>query len=372
MQRVSGGTVCAAGSRLLRRRGLAVAVVSLFASCGPLAASAFGGVANAGIPGAPSNNPLAGLPWGIYTGPIDGVWPAYAAARGTQRRLLARIALRPSVYWFGPWNPDNAARGVARGFIDNVTRGKDSVLSQIAVFRVDPWENAACTALPSAAAQASYKQWIDGFAAGIGESRVALILQPDLPFALCVPQHSVLPLRLVAYAAKVFNALPHTTVYIDVGAADWVNVRQATWLLRQAGVRYARGFALNDTHYDSTGNELAFGARVSQALAAAHIRGRHFVINTAENGAPFLYYKYHGNIKNPPPCASRFAHSCPTLGIPPTWRVSDRRWHLSRRARAIARRLADAYLWAGRPWLDYGAGPFDLNFALGLARSTPF
>jgi endoglucanase len=166
--------------------------------------------------------------------------------------------------------------------------------------------------------------------------------------------------------------LPHTTVYIDAGAADWETVSQAAWLLRQAGVRYARGFALNDTHYDSTGHELLYGAKISRALGSAHIPRRHFVINTAENGAPFLYYQYHGDQANPAVCASRFARSCATLGIPPTWRVADPGFGLSPQQRAVAARLADAYLWIGRPWLDEGSYPFDLQRALGLARSTPF
>ena len=49
-------------------------------------------------------------------------------------------------------------------------------------------------------------------------------------------------------AAKLFSALPHTTVYIDAGAADWLSVGQAAWLLENAGVQYARGFSLDDTH----------------------------------------------------------------------------------------------------------------------------
>ena len=353
-------------------RALGLILVVWAGTCATPPSSALAGIANAGLSGAPAGDPLAGLRWGFYTGPIDGVWDAYAAARGRQRRLLTKIALRPSAYWFGDWYQDSLAQRAASDYIANVTGGRPNVLAQVAVFRLDPWEQAACSQLPSAAAQASYETWIDDFAAGIGASRVALILQPDLPFALCSPGHSLLPLQLVAYAAKVFDALPHTTVYIDVGAADWPTVGQAAWLLEHAGVRYARGFALNDTHFDSTGNELMFGARVSRALGAGHVPHRHFVINTAENGSPFLYYKYRGNPDNPAICPHRLFAMCETLGIPPTWHVTDARWHLSTRQRAVAARLADAYLWIGRPWLDSGAYPFDLQRALGLAGSTPF
>jgi hypothetical protein len=45
---------------------------------------------------------------------------------------------------------------------------------------------------------------------------------------------------------------------------------------------------------------------------------------------------------------------------------------LSASDRGLAATYADAYLWVGRPWLDYGSAPFDMRRALGLAASTPF
>jgi len=314
--------------------------------------------------------------WGNYAGPLDEVLPAYRAASGPQRRLLGLIALRPRVHWFGSQYSDAEAEQVARQYIDSVTGGRSDVLSQIAIFRLQPWEQAACRRLSSADEQASYKRWIDGFAAGIGAARVALVLQPDLPFALCVPHRSRLPLALVAYAAQRFGALPHTTVYIDAGAADYETVGQAASLLRDAGVRNARGFALDATHYDSTEHQILFGAQIVRALAAAHLAGRHFVVNTAENGRPFTYQQYQGrggsNYDNATVCGSRASRRCVTLGIPPTTNVADRRWGLSSRARAIAANLVDGYLWIGRPWLENQAYPFDLQRALALARTSPF
>ncbi len=355
--------------------GLCAAVLSL-SCCWLISTPALAGVANAGLLGASSSNPLAGMTWGNYAGPLDEVFPAYRAARGLQRRLLGLVALRPRVRWFGSWYPDEAAETVARQYIASVTSGRTDVLSQIAVFRLEPWEQAACRRLVSAQEQASYRRWIDAFATGIGSSRVALVLQPDLPFALCVPRRSRLPLALVAYAAKRFGALAHTTVYIDAGAADWEKAGQAASLLGQAGVRYARGFALDATHYDSTEHEIFFGGRIARALAAAHVVNRHFIVNTAENGRPFTHQQYQGrggsSYDNATVCGNREVGHCVTLGIPPTTKVADRRWGLSSRARVIAARLVDAYLWLGRPWLDNQADPFDLQRSLALARSTPF
>lgn len=354
-----------------RLRRLLPALVLLLLGLGAGAAPAVAGVANAGVAGASASNPLAELPWGNYTGSLDEVFPSYRAATGRRRRLLGLVALRPRMRWFGAWYPD--ARETAREYVASVTAGDRNALVQAAVFRLEPWEGDACHSLPSPAQQASYKHWIDAFASGLGRARVALVLQPDLPFELCVPHHSRLPMQLVAYAARRFSSLPHTTVYIDAGAADWPTVRQAAGMLRSAGVRYARGFALNATHYDSTQNEIRFGAKVVRALAAAGVRGRHFVINTSSNGRGFTYQQYHGaNFDNAAVCRSRASRRCVTLGIPPTTDVTDRRWGLSPTARRLAGSLVDAYLWIGRPWLYMQNDPFDLQRTLALAATTPF
>jgi endoglucanase len=334
------------------------------------ASPALAGAANQGVPGASRTNPLAGVRWGIYTGSANnGVFPYYAQASGRDKQLLGKIALRPLMFTFGAWIPDGQAQAAARQFIANVTAGNSNVLSQVAIFRLTPWEGAACPhGSWNRADRASYRNWIDNFAAGIGSARVALVLQPDMPFAMCAPSH--VPLQLINYAARQFNALPHTTVYIDGGAHYWPSFNQAVSMLAQAGVRYTRGFALNTTEYDATGAEIAYGARLARALAARGIRNKHFVVNTAENGAPFLNGQYPGNVSNARVCRNRFDRICATLGIPPTTAVASRRWGLSARDRGLAARYVDAYLWVGRPWLDYGSDPFDLHRALGLAASS--
>ena len=357
-----------------RRRHAAAAAAALSVIAPALGAGpAQAGVANAGLPGAPATNPLAGMPWGNYTGPLDEVFPAYDQAQGEEKTLLGLIALRPRMRWFGAWYSDEEAQATASDYIANVTGGEDSVLTQMAVFRLVPWEYAACRRLPTAAEQASYRQWIDSLAAGIGSARVALVLQPDLPFSSCVPHHSPLPLQLVAYAARAFSALHHTTVYIDAGASDWAGVRQASAMLLMAGVRYTRGFALGATHYDSTAREIAFGAKLVAALRRAGAGGMHFVINTAQNGRPFTHQQYRGaNYDNAAACRTRASVRCVTLGIPPTTDVASPRWGLSPALRSAAARLVDAYLWIGRPWLENQSDPFELSRSLALAATTPF
>lgn len=352
-----------------RRGQAACALLALMTTLLFAAAPARAGVANAGVRGASRSNPLAGLPWGVYTGPGNGLYPAYQAARGRNHALLARIALRPLAYWFGAWDSDSGAGQAVHQYIEATTGGNPKVLTQVVVFRMDPWEG--CSLAYTASAQGGWYAWINSLAQGIGRARVALILQPDMPFAMCTP--SPAPLQMISYAARRLSALPHTTVYVDAGARYWpMPFSSAVTMLERAGVRYVRGFALNSTEYDGTGAEVAYGAKLVRALAAAGIPNKHFVVNTAENGSPFLNGQYPGNVGNPRVCANRYDRLCATLGIPPTWHVAARRWGLSSADAALAARYADAYLWVGRPWLDFGSDPFDLGRALGLAASTPF
>jgi len=349
--------------------GLTVVATAAAAVAGPVV-PAWGGVANGGQPGASRTDPLAGIPWGIYTGPnYNSIYPDYQRARGSIRGLLARIARRPLAFWFGAWFADADARSVARDFIASVTAGDPRVLSQVVVFRLDPWEGDACPhGSWSAADQRSYRSWVDNFAAGIGRARVALVLQPDLAFSTCAPSHA--PLDMVAYAARRFTALPHTTVYIDGGVHYWPSFSQAVSMLEQAGIRYVRGFALNTSEFDTTGGEIEYGVGLLRALAAAGYGAKHFVINTAGNGAGFL----NGQVSdpsNPPLCHSRADARCITLGIPPTTHVASSAWHLSGYDANLAFHYVDAYMWIDRPWLS-GPGAFNRSRALQLAASTPF
>jgi hypothetical protein len=333
-------------------------------------------------PTAAAWNPLAGRPWGVYKGRAEQSWQPYVDATGTQKTLLAKIALRPKAKWFGGWIPNGQIADKVRAYVTNAQAGNPDALVQMTVFRMHPWEHEACTRLPTAAEQASYKDWTNRFATALGAAHAAIVLQPDGPFALCAPGGSKLPSSLVAYSARRFSALPNTSVYVEAGAADWPaagrqgGVAAAVRILVQGGVRYTRGFALNSTHYSSTPNEVARGAAIVQALAAAGIPGKHFVVNTSSNGHPFTFGSYTGaDPDNAFVCTTRsdpVTRTCVTLGIPPTTDVANLKWRLPATTRALAAQHVDGYLWFGRPWLYRQADPFVMSRALQLVRSTPY
>ncbi|MEA2425250.1 MAG: endoglucanase [Thermoleophilaceae bacterium] len=320
-------------------------------------------------------NPLANRTWGVYKGSGDQAWTPYVRAHGQKKQLLAKIALAPKAKWFGQWIPTGQVTGKVRDYIANAQAGDPEALVQMTVFRLKPWENDACKRLPTVKEQRDYTKWIDRFAAGIGDAHVALVLQPDGPFALCAPGGSQLPSQLVGYASHVFSALPNVSVYVDAGASDWLrnDPAKALQILVPAGIDTARGFALNSTHYVSTSAEVAYGTAVVQALAAAGYADKHFVVNTASNGAPFNGYDYHGkSFDNAATCQTPGQQLCVTLGIPPTYDVANPAWGLSATDAADAAAYADGYLWIGRPWLYMQSDPFDLERALAVAKTSPY
>lgn len=350
--------------------GLAAAALTVTMPAAPSSASPAPAARAAAI------NPLAAGPWGVTSDGADGVYPAWQAATGPNKGLLAKIALRPRVRWFGAWIPTDKVSSSISGYIAGEQHGYANVLVQLAIFRVFPTGEGRVGDPLSAAAQNAYRSWVNAAARGIGRARVALVLEPDL----AVSRNGWRPAvryALARYAAKTFSALPHTSVYIDASAPDWLQVPDAVAMLKASGVSYARGFALNATHYTSTADNLGYGVEISRSLASNGIAGKHFVINTADTGRPFTWAQYwtkhpHGNFDNAQVCQSRSEPRCVTLGIPPTANVAARAWGLPASVLPGARAWCDAYLWFGRPWLDYQASPFDLARSLQIARTTPF
>ena len=334
----------------------------------------------AGARSAASENPLADGPWGVYTGGQDGVYPAWQAASGDRKKLLAKVALRPRVRWMGSWIPARDIASKVRDYVETTQReaGTEDVLIHMAVFGLWPegelnWRKPLPDGYP-----AYYRSWVDNAARAIGDARVAMVLEPDLGITrkdgIWRPR---VRWEMTEYAARVFGKLPNTHIYLDASSADWLKVDVARDMLLESGIRHVRGFALGATHYTALGDEIVYGRQLVAALAEAGVPDRHFVVDTADNGRPFTYPQYwakhpDGDFNNSETCRTKTERRCNTLGIPPTAKVAAAEWGLTETQRKYASRWVDAYLWFGRPWLYRQATPFDLQRTLDVARTTPW
>jgi endoglucanase len=325
-------------------------------------------------------NPLASHPWGVYQGLADPAWGPYLNATATQKKLLEKIVFQPKAKFFGKWIPNSDIASKVHEYIDNATGGDPHVLVQMTLFRMDPWESEACQHLPTLAQRASYRAFVDRFAHAIGNTRAAVVVQPDGPVLRCVPHHSKVPANLLKYAARTITAQPNTTVYLEMGSADWFRgkIRDAVRMLMSEGVANVRGFALDTSHFDSVKNQITFGARIVRALANRGAGKKHFVIDTSDNGKPFTGKWFHERhpyslaVGNADPCTSLTQTHCVTLGIPPTTDVTTSRLPLTDDQRRLAAKYVDGYLWVSRPWLSPQSGPLNMSRALAEARYTPY
>ena len=344
-------------------RGTGVALAVAAAMLGA-ASAASAGTANAGIAGAPRGNPIAKVTWKPDEGSSDSLWNAYAAARGHRRSLLGRLALEPRALFIGSWIGSSSIKDAAAEIVQDTQQGDPNVLTQFGTFELRPWEGAWSGQgqwnVPDS------ERWYKGLAAGIGNARALVILQIDLPFAAKTRNQQ--PETIDSYGTKVLSANPHTTVYIDAGAFEWLSPAEQGALLISNGIRHARGFSVNDTQYGSTSQELGYGAQVLAYLNAHGVTGKHFLVNTAQNGQPYLAGQVSVPSNDTPRCASRTQTLCQRTGIPPTTDVTNPRWHLTAGDAAIARRDVDGYVWASQPWNVNGGG-LNMSFALNLAAN---
>lgn len=324
-----------------------------------------------------AGNPLR-APWGVYTATTNDnpIYQLYKQESGQNQQAVAQMALRPRVQWYTPYQDTARLTGLVRGYIQNVTGGNPNVIAQLAEFGIPRWESSIDQRRWSPADVAAYHKWVDAMAAGIGNSRVLIILQPDLEFAVHNNYGTATPIGMVRYAAQKLGSLKNTYVYMDAGSSDWTP-NQFGWtiqrLLQAAGIQYTRGFSLNDTHHMSTHDELGYGNQVANILGKMHLPN-HFVINTAANGYPTnsAQLKTTGD---PAACNSRVRNMCIELGIPPTTDTSNAHWGLTPYARAVAAKYADAYVWVDRPWLTAQSSSNQgtpVQRALDLGNYTPF
>ena len=330
------------------------------------------GTAYAGLPGAGSN-PIAHMTWGVPRN--DPLWSAYQSATGPNQTLLGKLALQPRALWLGwSWRASQV-RAVAAGTVAMAQNGNPDALTEFATDELYPWEMQTANGVDNAAIHGSWnvgaeETWYRNLAAGIGSARALVIVQIDLPFALKIS--STAPERVDTYAARVLSANPHTTVYIDGGTFGWLSPAQDASLLIRNGIRYARGFSLDDTDYDPTATEDQFGAKVIAELAKRGVTGKHFIVDTVENGQPYKPKDVPGKgINDAPMCHGRIQTACQRTGILPTTNVASPRWHLGAAASQAAKRYVDGYVWSGQPW-NIDGGPFQPRYARWLAQNGEY
>jgi endoglucanase len=281
-----------------------------------------------------------------------------AVSRAAQRYpQLRTIADQPGTARFGAFSGPHMGQMV-RDYLARAAQEEPGTVPMLATYRIVDGHCGGWT--PTSQDQASYHDFIATFARAIGNHRAVLFLEMDgLITTPCLSARGLaIRMHELRDAIAVLRArCPHTVIYLDAGAGDALPARRTARLLLSAGVQQIQGFFLNATHFDWTSKEIRFGEEVSRFTG-----GKHFVINTGENGRGPLVPAdrvHHGNevLCNPPGRG---------LGPKPTTNTGYRN--------------VDAFAWTSNPGESGGpcvrgappTGAFWPAYALMLVRNADF
>ncbi|MFW7379671.1 MAG: glycoside hydrolase family 6 protein [Oligoflexus sp.] len=198
-----------------------------------------------------------------------------ANAEADTSAALDYLAKQPAAVWFGGWSGP-----IRQAVAKEVEKAEASQTHLVAVPYNVPYRD--CGQYSSGGLKAdSYRQWIDDFAAGLGQHKAVIILEPDaIPLINCLSaQAKEERWQLLHFALETFKSKTQALVYMDIGHGNWVPAGILEGRLREIGIDKADGFAINTSNYQSTEDSVAFGKKLIHRFP-----GKSFVIDTSRNG----------------------------------------------------------------------------------------
>ena len=209
----------------------------------------------------------------------------YRRGQKKKARLVRKIAREPRSTWL------EASTGPNPGFEARRRIDAAKAVGAIPVFVVLRAETKRCSRTYQGggpAADRATRSWYEALARGIGGDRVVIAFEPDsLGLINCLARaRRDDRYDLLRRGVDVLSGLPGATVYLEGGASDWESAERTAEQLRMIGIEKVRGFMLNATHYDWTAANIRHGLDISRLVG-----GKHFIVNTAENGRGPVYYR---------------------------------------------------------------------------------
>ncbi|HXU61838.1 MAG TPA: glycoside hydrolase family 6 protein, partial [Polyangia bacterium] len=222
-------------------------------------------------------------------GATDQIETLRNSGRTHDAALLTQMLATPAGIWFTRGTPEQVRIDVA----DVVVRGGRAGLVPVLVTYNHPFLDCSGYGASGARDTAAYRAWIDGFAAGIGNERAIVILEPSslglVPYGVrldgrkdeCRPTAADASGNRVAAAGATpeerFTQIsyavdtlarhaPHALVYVDGTHSWWLPVPDMAYRLARVGVDRAAGFFLNAGNYQPTRRLVQYGTWVSKCL----------------------------------------------------------------------------------------------------------
>lgn len=225
----------------------------------------------------------------VNKGATEQIADLTSSGNKADARLIKQMVQTPQAVWFTKGTPKTVMQDVR----NTVSRAADKGTVPVLVAYNIPFRDCAQYSAGGATTVDEYKAWIDGFAAGIGNKKAVVILEPDglgiipwyNPFAdrdtwvtnpnyeWCQPAEAnpataaADRFAMLNYAVDKLKALPSTNVYLDGTHSGWLGAGDSADRLIQAGVNKADGFFLNVSNYVVNERLEKYGTWVAKCIA---------------------------------------------------------------------------------------------------------
>ncbi|GIJ77616.1 endoglucanase [Micromonospora phaseoli] len=255
---------------------------STFALVGAVA-TALTVAATVGV-GALRPSPAAAADSAFYVDPQTSAarWVAANPNDSKTAVIRDRIASVPQARWFTTTNT-SSVRAEVNSFV-----GAAAAAGKIPILVVYNIPNRDCSNHSGGGApdHATYRQWVDQVAAGLGGRPATIILEPDvLPIMTSCMNASVqAEVRAsMAYAGKALKAGSSAAkVYFDIGHGGWLAPGEAAARLTASDIaNSADGISVNVSNYRRTADEVSYAKSIIAATGISRLKA---VVDTSRNG----------------------------------------------------------------------------------------
>jgi endoglucanase len=209
---------------------------------------------------------------------VDPLMPAAQAGKN-----FVAIGRKAQALWITDYYPTSTVRSDVRAYTSRANAADKTPL--LAIYAI-PDRDCGLYSAGGFATYPLYRAWIRQVAQGVKDQKAIVVLEPDaVPFMGDPRCTDAAPRQhALAYAAQRLSDAG-AWVYLDAGHSGWRTPEEMAPLLKASGMQYARGFSTNVGNFRRTEDEIAYARSLAQRLADIGVPGRHYVIETARNGA---------------------------------------------------------------------------------------
>jgi endoglucanase len=192
--------------------------------------------------------------------------------------LVTKIFDYPVAFWYGQRNGKpvkNLENSLARLFRRTLPNLPVFVLYNL------PNRDIGQYSKGGAGSAASYLEFIESFAQGVGALAPIVIFEPDaLPHSTeMAPAEAQWRYDLMQQALAILTERTNALVYVDIGHSNWLDPETAGKLLNTVNNSKVRGFSVNVSNFRTTTESVKWAERVAE-----YANCNHYVVDTSRNG----------------------------------------------------------------------------------------